>query len=119
MRLFRSAAANDVPPPSVAPPRPPVVEGWSERELASVYSAAPVRHLKKQDALFLDAEVSASFFVILEGSLQLPSSGMVTPGVRAFSNEGIASRRCPSLRGCSIALRRLSPAVSLRSRPRC
>ena len=72
MKLFRTANAKDVPPPpSAAPPKAPVVEGWSERELASVYSAAPVRHLKKQDALFSDAEVSASFFVILEGSLQV------------------------------------------------
>jgi HD-like signal output (HDOD) protein len=71
MRLFRRQTETVVPVPAIAIRKPPVVEGWSERELAAVYNAAPVRSLKQRDALFSDVEVNESFFVILDGSLQV------------------------------------------------
>jgi HD-like signal output (HDOD) protein len=49
----------------------PVLEGWSESELVSVYNAAPVRHLRKGESLFADAQSTQSFFVLLEGSIQI------------------------------------------------
>jgi HD-like signal output (HDOD) protein len=71
MRLFRTGTAKVAPPPVAAINKPPVVEGWSERELASVYNAAPVRRFNKKDALFTDIEQNESFFVIIEGQLQV------------------------------------------------
>jgi HD-like signal output (HDOD) protein len=71
MRLFKRQTETVVAVPAVAVRKPPVVEGWSERELAAVYNAAPVRSLKQRDALFSDVEVNESFFVILDGSLQV------------------------------------------------
>src|SRR3954468_19278498 len=70
MRFFRP----DPPKVPVAPPaspKPPVVDGWTERELASVYSVAPVRHLKAGESLFSDLKGTESFFVLIDGSIQI------------------------------------------------
>jgi HD-like signal output (HDOD) protein len=71
MRLFKTATTRNTEPPAATLSKPPVVEGWSERELASVYNAAPVRRFNKKDKLFSDVEQNDSFFVILEGELQV------------------------------------------------
>lgn len=52
-------------------PRPPVVEGWSESELVSVYGAAPVKHLKKGERVLVDVSHTDSFFVLLDGAIQV------------------------------------------------
>jgi HD-like signal output (HDOD) protein len=51
--------------------KPPVVEGWSESELVTVYNSAPVRHLKKGEPVFVEAAHTDSFFVLLDGSIQV------------------------------------------------
>jgi HD-like signal output (HDOD) protein len=51
--------------------KPPVVEGWSESELVTVYNAAPVRHLKKGEPVFAQAGHTDSFFVLLDGSIHI------------------------------------------------
>jgi HD-like signal output (HDOD) protein len=73
MRLFKTQAAPvAVQPPVSAPVRkPPVVEGWSESELVAVYNAAPVRHLKKGEPAFAEAQQTDSFFVLLDGAIQV------------------------------------------------
>jgi HD-like signal output (HDOD) protein/CRP-like cAMP-binding protein len=71
MRLFKTGTTRNAEPPVAVVAKPPVVEGWSERELTAVYNAAPVRRFNKKDALFSDAEQSDSFFVIIEGQLQV------------------------------------------------
>src|SRR5262249_25356823 len=49
----------------------PVIEGWSDNDVVSVYTAAPVRHLRKGEALFTDMEYTDSFFILLDGSFQV------------------------------------------------
>lgn len=77
MRLFRTEPAVAVRPPVLAPKspavivKPPVVEGWSESELVVVYNAAPVRHLKKGEPIFAEASQTDSFFVLLDGAIQV------------------------------------------------
>src|SRR5262245_56534154 len=66
------ATAQAVNPP-VNPPlvKPPVVEGWSESELVAVYNAAPVRNLKKGETLFSNVLQTESFFVLLDGAIEV------------------------------------------------
>src|SRR5216684_3807095 len=73
MRFFRTQTAPvTVPSPVPAPVRkPPVIEGWSESELVTVYNAAPVRHLKRGEPVFAEAGHTDSFFVLLDGSIQV------------------------------------------------
>jgi HD-like signal output (HDOD) protein len=73
MRLFKTQ-----PPPVKAQPaasapakKPPVVEGWSESELVTVYNSAPVRHLKKGEPVFAEGPNTESFFVLLDGAIQV------------------------------------------------
>jgi CRP-like cAMP-binding protein len=70
MRFFRPDPVKLTVAPTVAP-KPPVVDGWTERELASVYSVAPVRHLKPHEPLFTDLKGTESFFVLIDGSIQI------------------------------------------------
>ncbi len=51
--------------------KPPVLEGWSENELVSVYNAAPVRHLRAGETFLSDLEASESFFVLIDGCVQV------------------------------------------------
>ena len=80
MRLFNRTESAPAPvnkvktTPASAPAavrRPPVVEGWSESELVTVYNAAPVRHLKKGEPVFVEGAHTDSFFVLLDGSIQV------------------------------------------------
>ena len=82
MRLFKTLAAplavkpvapvlKPVAVSKPAPAKPPVVEGWSESELVTVYNSAPVRHLKKGEPVFAEASHTDSFFVLLEGGIQV------------------------------------------------
>ncbi len=70
MKLFRTESNTVAQKPAPAP-RPPVLEGWSEQELISVYNIASVRHLKKNDLLLAEAPTSDSFFVLLDGAVQV------------------------------------------------
>ena len=59
MKFFRTEPPAPAPPPiapalaSVTPgPKLPIIEGWTEDDLASVYNAAPAKQLKRGDKLF-------------------------------------------------------------------
>lgn len=76
MRFFRSQPRVTVRPPAPvrATPtveKPPIIEGWSENELVSVYNAAPVKHVKRGEVIFADLAKSESFFVLVDGVVQL------------------------------------------------
>src|ERR1051326_3435183 len=78
MRFFRSdppvqprRAVQPPAAPASAAAKPPIIEGWTENELVSVYNAAPVKHFKKGEALFTDVSHSESFFVVVDGSIQV------------------------------------------------
>src|ERR1051325_1165932 len=76
MKFFRSRAAEAVPAQpqqtqTVSIPKNHVLDGWSESDLVAVYNAAPVRHLKPGSPVFTDLESNDSFFVLLEGAIQV------------------------------------------------
>jgi len=77
VRLFRSEPPAETPPPTVVDDiktpaaKPPIIEDWSEKELVAVYNAAPVKHLKRGDAVFADIPKSDSFFVLVEGVIHV------------------------------------------------
>ena len=77
MGFFKSLAslpAVKPPAPTLKPQavsRPTVIEGWSESELVAVYNAAPVRHLRRGEPLFAEAPQTDSFFVLLEGGIEV------------------------------------------------
>ena len=73
MRLFKTQTAPVTAQQAAPAPvkKPPVVEGWSESELVTVYNSAPVRHLKKGEPVFAEAPNTEAFFVLLDGGIQV------------------------------------------------
>ena len=102
MRLFKTEP-NVVQKPAPAH-KPPVLEGWSEQELVSVYNVAAVRHLKKQDLIFAEAPSSDSFFVLVDGAVQV-----------SVKWDGRAGRPGVFRRGDCIAPFPKSPGLSYRA----
>lgn len=87
--------------------KPPVLEGWSENDLVSVYNAAPVRHLRKGDRLFTDLESTDCFVVVLDGSLQVVVKWdlhMGRPGILGRGDCIAPLPKSPGLLYCSEAL---------------
>src|SRR5262245_18520500 len=86
MRFFRTEPPAPNRPlvvpdrPAAEAPKPPIIEGWSEDELASVYDAAPARHLKKGDKLFLDVPRTDSFVVVFVGAIEITLKLNEQPG---------------------------------------
>src|SRR5688572_3467546 len=74
------AAKSSAKSPAAAVAKPPVVDGWSESELVNVYGAAPVKHLKKGERILVDVTHCDSFFVLLDGALQVSVKCDSTPG---------------------------------------
>jgi putative nucleotidyltransferase with HDIG domain len=86
--------------------KPPVVEGWSEGELVAVYNAAPVKNLKKGESIFNQVEYSDSFFVLLDGAIEVVvkwdgHSGR--PGIFQRSDVVAPLPSSPGLRYCAEA----------------
>src|SRR5207253_10217495 len=81
--------------------KPPVVEGWSESELVTVYNSAPVRHLKKGEPVFAEGPSTESFFVLLDGGIQI-----------VVKSDGHAGRPGLFRRGDTVAPLPKSPGLS-------
>jgi HD-like signal output (HDOD) protein len=107
MRFFRSqprvAVRQPVKPAATSPAaiKPPIIEGWSETELVSVYSAAPVKHVKKGEVLFSDVPHSDSFFVLVDGSIQVVVKLNGQPGRPGFFKRGDCVAPLPATQGLS------------------
>jgi HD-like signal output (HDOD) protein len=78
MRFFRTLPPVNVEHPATPPAtppqamsRPPLTEGWSENELISVYHAAPVKLFKRGELIFNDLVNTDSFFVLIDGEIQV------------------------------------------------
>jgi HD-like signal output (HDOD) protein len=104
MRFFRTE-----PPPRVRRPadpvpentKPHIIEGWTENELVSVYQAASVKHLRRGESIFTDVNSSDSFFVLVDGAIQVTVKLNGQPG-----RPGIF------LRGDCVSPLPLSPGLS-------
>jgi len=103
MRLFKSLAGPVTAQPAAPAPvkKPPVVEGWSESELVTVYNSAPVRHLKKGEPVFAEGPSTDSFFVLLDGGIQV-----------VVKSDGHAGRPGIFRRGDTVAPLPKSPGLS-------
>jgi HD-like signal output (HDOD) protein len=106
MRFFRTE-----PPPAVRPPapqvpavtKPPIIEGWSENELVSVYQAAPVKHSKRGESVFSDVDHCDSFFVLVDGTVQVTVKLNGQPGRPAVFNRGECISPLPASPGLSYS----------------
>jgi HD-like signal output (HDOD) protein len=92
MRFFRTEPrVLSRPPVTPEPPKvakPPIIEGWSETELVSVYNAAPVKLLKKGEPLFTDVPKNDSFYVLVDGSIHVVVKLNGQPGRPGFFKRG-------------------------------
>jgi HD-like signal output (HDOD) protein len=110
MRFFRTQTAPAPPvqqQPAAPVRKPPVVEGWSENELVAVYNAAPIRHLKKGEPVFTDVQNTDSFFVLLEGGIQVVvkwDGHAGRPGVFRRGDTLAPLPKSPGLTYCSEAI---------------
>ena len=87
--------------------RPPMVEGWSESEMVEVYNAAPVRHVKRGEPLFAEASQTNSFFVLVEGAVEVIVKWNGQPGRPGFFCRGDCVAPLPSSQGlvyCATAI---------------
>jgi len=112
MRLFKSQPAPVTAQPAAPAPvkKPPVVEGWSESELVTVYNSAPVRHLKKGEPVFAEGPSTESFFVLLDGGIQIVVKSDGHAGRPGLFRRGTPLRRCRSLQGCRMFRKQSSRA---------
>src|SRR6266700_1514119 len=104
MRFFRTQSAPvKVQTPAAAAPlrKPPVIEGWSENELVVVYNSAPVRHLKKGEPVFAEAPYTESFFVLLDGTIQVVVKWDGHPGRPGVFRRGDTLAPLPKSNGLS------------------
>ena len=119
MRFFKTQAVpRAFQPPVPAPVRkPPVVEGWSESELVTVYNAAPVRHLKKTEVVFADASHTDSFFVLLEGGIQVVVKSDGHPGRPGIFRRGDCVAPLPKSPGLTYWSEAIEPATIIEITP--
>jgi HD-like signal output (HDOD) protein len=132
MKWFRSSSEPTITPrppkvelkpkveakPVATPPaRPPVVEGWSESELVGVYNAAPVRNLKTGDRIFADAEETESFYVLLEGALEVVVKLNGQPGRPGIFQRGDVVAPMPKSHGFSYDAQAITPATIIEIPP--
>src|SRR5215475_11154178 len=80
MKFFRTEPPTAGRPPiapenAVTPVTPtlklPIIEGWTEDDLLSVYNAGPAKHVKRGDKLFEGTPRTDSFFVVIKGAIEL------------------------------------------------
>jgi len=98
MRFFRSEPPTPVK--TVTPTaKPPIIEGWSENELVSVYHAAPVKHYRKGEAVFSDITHSDSFFVLVDGAINVTVKLHGQPGRPGIFKRGDCIAQLPLANG--------------------
>jgi len=115
MKLFRTetnTVQKVVPTQKV-----PVIEGWSEQELVAVYNAAAVRHLKKDDPVFPETEASDSFFVLMDGAVQVSVKWDGRPGRRAVFRRGHCTAPLPKSPGLTYCTEAAEPSTIIEIRP--
>src|SRR5437868_2773484 len=105
------------PKPAAVPVKPPVVEGWSESELVNVYNAAPVRHLAKGESLFEEASESDSFFVLLDGAIQVVVKLHDQPGRPGIFRRGDVVAPLPKAAGLSYCAEAATAATIIEIPP--
>src|SRR5213076_2761391 len=94
-----------------------VIQGWSEAELVSVYNAAPVRHLKKGEPIFVEAAQTDSFFVLLDGAIQVVVMLNGHPGRPGIFQRGDCVAPLPKSAGLSYCAEAATAATIIEITP--
>ena len=100
-----------------APAKVPVVEGWSENELVAVYNAAPMRNLKRGEPLFAEASHTNSFFVLLDGAIQVVVKLKGHPGRPGIFQRGDVVAPLPISAGLSYCAEAVVPSTIIEITP--
>src|SRR5262245_42581824 len=108
MRFFKTETRTVARPPAPAPSttsaaKPPIIEGWTETELVSVYNAAPVKHIKRGEPIFSDAAQSDSFYVLVDGAIHVVVKLNGQPGRPGYFKRGDCVAPLPASQGLSYS----------------
>src|SRR5262245_50492047 len=107
MRFFRTEprvlSRLPVTPEPPKADKPPIIEGWSETELVSVYNAAPVKLLKKGEPLFTDVPKNDSFYVLVDGLIHVVVKLNGQPGRPGFFKRGDCVAPLPQTPGLAYS----------------
>src|SRR5689334_14981435 len=121
MKFFKTQAARTQAPASAPAAavlrKPPVVEGWSENELVTVYNAAPVRHLNKNETVFADLTHSDSFLVLLEGGIEVVVKSDGHPGRPGVFRRGDCVAPLPKSSGFTYCSEAIEPSTVIEITP--
>jgi HD-like signal output (HDOD) protein len=117
LKLRPAPVAAPTPSVSVRPSRQ--LEGWTEAELVFVYNAAPLRNFKQGDSLLADVMQTDSFFLVLDGSIEVIVKCDLHSGRPGIIRRGDCVAPLPksdSLLYCAVALEpstiiEITPAV--------
>ncbi len=112
LQVVKPAAPMPVKPAAPAPrpqpvSRPAVMQGWSDSEMAAVYNAAPVRYVKRGEPLFAEAPQTDSFFVLVEGAVEVVVKWNGHPGRPGIFCRGDCIAPLPNSQGllyCATAI---------------
>ena len=120
MRLFKTQIVPGTVQSQVQEPvrRPPVIEGWSESELVNVYNSAPVRHLKKGEPVFAEAPFTESFFVLLDGSIEVVVQWDGHPGRPGIFRRGDCVAPLPKSTGLTYCSAAAEPCTIIEITPK-
>src|SRR5262245_11107372 len=92
MRFFRTEPQEPPAAPETPPPPPvlklPAVDGWSADDLRLVYNAAFPRSLKAHEPVFGETAKTESFFILLDGAIQVTFQSNGQPGCPAVFGKG-------------------------------
>jgi len=89
--------------PAGPSPKVPIIEGWTENDLVAVYNAAPAKYLKRGELLFSDLAYTDSFFVLIEGALQVTVKLNSQPGRPGLFKRGDCIAPLPGSPGLSYS----------------
>jgi HD-like signal output (HDOD) protein len=119
MRFFRTETPAPVKRPTTQPveEKPPIIEGWSETELVTVYHAAPVKHLRKGESIFTDVPHHDSFFVLIDGTIQVVVKLNGQPGRPGFFKRGDCVAPLPATPGLTYSAETATDATIIEIPP--
>jgi putative nucleotidyltransferase with HDIG domain len=111
------AVSEPVQPNGNSGRKPPLLEGWTEAEIVSVYNAARVKHFESGDLVLQDAESTDSFLLVLDGSIQLVVNWNVHRGNPGVVRRGECLEPLPKVAGVRYAAKALEPLTVIEITP--
>jgi HD-like signal output (HDOD) protein len=97
--------------------KPPIIEGWTETELVSVYNAAPVKHFKKGEPIFSDQAQNDSFHVLVDGGIHIVVKLNGQPGRPGYFKRGDCVAPLPFSQGLTYSAEAIEPSTIIEIPP--